>query len=193
MESGRIASLRGSNDNQPSRRSGWVFRKLWPRDAEAYAAHLRRLDPPQRAFRFGRAIADEWVGGYVAGTDWFRSAILGCWVAGELRGVGEIKMLDRAWPRAAEAALSVERAFEARGIGTVLFMRGLLIARNRGISRVTMLCSAENLRVQRIIRKVQPNLAFNGDQIECEIGLEPPNALSIAAELYDDGCALALS
>jgi len=109
MESDLIASPRGSNDNQQNPRSGWVFRKLWPRDAEAHAAHLRRLDPAERSLRFGRAVADEWLVRYVASTDWFRSVILGCWVTGKLRGVGEIKMLDRAWPRAAEAALSVER------------------------------------------------------------------------------------
>lgn len=62
-----------------------------------------------------------------------------------------------------------------------------------GVARVSMMYSPENLRVQRIIRKVHPNVAFSGDQIECEIALAPPDALSIAAELCDDGCALALS
>ncbi len=193
MQSDPVSSHRGTNDNRRSPRSGWVFRKLWRQDAGALTAHLLRLDREQRAFRFGRAVADEWIERYGAGTDWMRSVILGCWIAGKLRGVGELKMLDQSWPRSAEAALSVERAFEARGIGTELFHRGLLIARNRGIARVSMLCQPENLRVRRIVRKVQPTLAFSGDQIECEIRIKPADALSIAAELYDDGCALALS
>ena len=193
MEIDALTSPRGSNDNQPSPRSGWVFRKLWPQDAEAFGAHLLRLDPQQRSFRFGRAVADEWVARYAASTDWFRSVTLGCWIGGELRGAGELKALGRAWPPMAEAALSVERAFEGRGIGTALFQRGLVIARNRGIARVSMLCLPENLRIQRIVRKVQPKLVFSGDQIECQLGLAPPDALSIATEIYDEGCGLALS
>jgi len=193
MEINALASPQGSNDNRPGPRVAWVFRKLWAHHVDALAAHLLRLDAQQRAFRFGRAVADEWVARYAKDTDWFRSVILGCWIAGELRGVAEIKGLDQAWPRAAEAALSVERAFEGRGIGTALFHRGLGIARNRGIARVSMLCLPENLRVQRIVRKVEPKLVYNGDLIECEIRLAPLDALSIAAELYDEGCGFALS
>lgn len=194
MQNDFIASPPGSNDNRPDPRSGWVFRKLWQQDAAALGAHLLRLDREQRGFRFGRAVADEWVARYAASTDWTRSVVLGCWIAGELRGVGEIKMLDEPEPSpTAEAALSVERRFEGRGIGTALFHRGLLIARNRGVRRLTMLCMPENERVQRIIRKVRPTLTLGRGQIECQIDLEPANALSIAAELYDDGCALTLS
>ena len=68
-----LPSPLGSNDNRPSPRSGWVFRKLWPQDADALAAHLLRLDPEQRAFRFGHMVADEWIVRYCAGTDWVRS------------------------------------------------------------------------------------------------------------------------
>jgi GNAT superfamily N-acetyltransferase len=185
-----FADLRSSNDNQPGSRLGWVFRKLWPHDAGALTAHLLRLDPQQRAFRFGHVVADEWIRRYCASTDWFRSVTLGCWIAGELRGVMELKMPDQVWPRSAEAALSVEHAFESRGIGTELLHRGLLIARNRGIARVCILCLPENDRVQRIARKLQPRVTYSGDQIECEIALMPPDPLSIAAEIYDDGCAL---
>jgi RimJ/RimL family protein N-acetyltransferase len=193
MQVDAIASPPGSNDNRPGPRSRWVFRKLWPQDADALAGHLLRLDPQQRAFRFGHAVADEWILGYCASTDWTRSVTLGCWIAGELRGVAELKILDRVWPVRAEAAFSVERAFEARGIGTELFHRGLLIARNRGIARAYMLCLPENQRVQHMVRKMQPSVSHGADQIECEIALDPPDALSLAAEFYDDGCALVLS
>jgi len=186
-------NLRGLNDNQPGSRSGWVFRKLWPQDANALSAHLLRLAPEQRAFRFGHMVADEWIERYCASTDWFRSVTLGCWVAGELRGVMEFKILDDVWPRSAEAALSVERDFEARGIGTELLHRGLLIARNRGITRAYMLCLPENERVRRIVRDLRSSVSYGGDQIECEIALAPPDALSLAAEVCDDGCALVLS
>ena len=188
-----LPSPPGSNDNRPSPRSGWVFRKLWPQDADAHTTHLLRLDPEQRAFRFGHVVGDEWIARYCASTDWARSLTLGCWIAGDLRGVMELKMVDPVWPRHAEVALSVEHAFEGRGIGTELFQRGLLIARNRGISRIHMLCLPENHRVQRIVRKLRPRVAQSGDQLECEIDLTLPNPLSLAAEVCDDGYALVLS
>jgi GNAT superfamily N-acetyltransferase len=173
-------SLRGSNDNEPSPRLGRVFRKLWPRDAGAFTAHLLRLDPEQRALRFGHGTR----------TDWVRSVTLGCWIAGDLRGVMELKRLGPFWSRSAEIALSVERAFESRGIGTELLKRGLVIARNRGIASAHMLCLPENHGVRRIVRALQPQLTFTGDQIECEIELDPPDPLSVTAEFCDDGCAL---
>jgi hypothetical protein len=77
MRTDLLSSPRSSNDNEPSPRAGWVFRKLWPQDADALAAHLLRLDPEQRAFRFGRGVADEWIRRYCAGTDWVRSVTLG--------------------------------------------------------------------------------------------------------------------
>jgi GNAT superfamily N-acetyltransferase len=107
--------------------------------------------------------------------------------------VAELKILEPVWPRSAEAAISVERAFEGRGIGTELLHRMLPIARNRGITRAQMLCLPENHRVQRIVRKLQPKVSHGADQIECEIALTPPDPLSIAAEICDDGCALMLS
>jgi RimJ/RimL family protein N-acetyltransferase len=193
MQIDPLPSPPGSNDNRPSPRSGWVFRKLWPQDADALAAHLLRLEPEQRAFRFGHMVADEWIVRYCANTDWVRSVTLGCWVAGDLRGVMELKTVGRVWQGHAEVALSVERAFEGRGIGTELFHRGSLIARNRGISRIYMLCLPENHRVQKIARKLQPQVAQSSGQIECEIVLTPPDPLSLAAEFCDDGCALVLS
>ena len=193
MQIDPLASLQGSNDNQASLRSGWVFRKLWPQDAEAFRTHLLRLDAGQRACRFGHAVADERIVQYCASTDWIRSVTLGCWIAGELRGVAELKILDTVWPRWAEVALSVERTFEARGIGTELFRRVVLVARNRGINRAYLLCLPENQRVQRIVRKLRPMLIHDGDQIECEIELSLPDPLSVAAELCDDGWALVLS
>jgi RimJ/RimL family protein N-acetyltransferase len=184
------ASPKGSNDNVPGSRARWVFRKLWPRDAGALTIHLLRLDTEQRAFRFGYAVSDAWIEAYCAGTDWTRSVTLGCWIAGELRGVAELKLLDRGWPPSAEAALSVDRAFESRGMGTELCRRGLVIARNRGVSRVFMLCLPENRRIRRLIARFNPKYSFNGDQVDCEIALRPADGLSIAAELCDDGCAL---
>jgi GNAT superfamily N-acetyltransferase len=181
--------IAGSRENQSTTRSRWIFRKLWPHDGAQFRDHLLRLDPDERACRFGHAVADEWIAAYCEGTDWIRSITLGCWVEGDLRGVGELKMLDRARPSMAEFALSVEGAFDSSGIGSELLRRLVLVARNRGIARGYLLCLPVNRRIQRIVRKLNPALAHHGDQIECELALALPTALTIGQEIYDDGCA----
>jgi GNAT superfamily N-acetyltransferase len=184
------SSLQRSSETPRTSSSETLFRKLWPQDAADFRDHLLRLDPEERVCRFGRAVGDDWIATYCAGTDWMRSITLGCWIAGALRGVGELKLLDGTWPRMAEFALTVERAFDSHGIGSELLRRLVLVARNRGIARGYMLCLPQNQRIQRIVRKLNPALAYHGDQIECELALALPNPLTIGEEIYDDGCAM---
>ena len=184
------SGLQGSSETSRSSSSETLFRKLWPQDAADFRDHLLRLDPEERVCRFGRAVGDDWIAAYCAGTDWMRSITLGCWIAGALRGVSELKRLDGTWPRMAEFALTVERAFDSHGIGSELLRRLVLVARNRGIARGYMLCLPQNQRIQRIVRKLNPALAYHGDQIECELALALPNALTLGEEIYDDGCAM---
>jgi RimJ/RimL family protein N-acetyltransferase len=163
-----------------------IFRKLWPGESTLLRDHLTRLDLEDRLLRFGHAVSDERIAGYCASTDWLRTVVLSAWIAGTMRAVGELKILDGEWPPSAELALSVERRFDGHGIGSELFRRSLVVARNRGIRRVYMLCLSENDRMLRIARKAVPDLRFSGDQIEVEIVLAPPTPLSLSGELYDD-------
>ena len=44
---------------------GGVIRKLWISEADLYRDHLLRLDGESRRNRFGGAVADEFIRGYV--------------------------------------------------------------------------------------------------------------------------------
>ncbi|WP_034592342.1 GNAT family N-acetyltransferase, partial [Hamadaea tsunoensis] len=55
---------------------------------------------------------------------------------------------------ALEAALLVEDAYQRRGIGTALFARLLGSAREQGHDTVVLHTSAENLAIQRMIRRL---------------------------------------
>jgi len=55
---------------------------------------------------------------------------------------------------AMEAALLVEDAYQRRGIGTALFARLLGSAREQGHDTVVLHTSAENLAIQRMIRRL---------------------------------------
>ena len=175
-----------ANDAAPRVIARPIYRKLWPGESDLLRGHLTRLDSEERTFRFGHAVSDQRIADYCASTDWLGTVVLSAWVGGTMRGAGELKVIEGSWPRAAELALSVERRFDGHGIGTEIFRRLLVIARNRGIARIVVLCLAENDRMRRIASKAVPALRFLGDQIEAEIALAPATPLSLGDELYND-------
>ncbi|MGE5203406.1 MAG: GNAT family N-acetyltransferase [Acidobacteriota bacterium] len=175
-----------ANDDLPVKSLPPIFRKLWRGESTLLRDHLTRLDVEGRLFRFGHAVSDERIDDYCASTDWRTSVVLSAWIGGTMRAAGELKILKGSWPPSAEVALSVERHFDSHGIGSELFRRLLVVARNRGIRRIYMLCLSENDRMLRIARKAIPDLRIGGDQIEGEIDLAPPTLLSLGDELYND-------
>jgi RimJ/RimL family protein N-acetyltransferase len=150
------------------------FRRLAPGErGTVLPAHFLRLDAEDRRLRFGGHTGEERIRAYCARLDHHPgSVILGCFVAGELRAVGELKPIGAAWPPAAELAVSVERPFRGRGLGTELCRRLVVRARNRFVARVHMLCLLDNRPVQRIARGLGGALSFH--QGEAEAQLQPP-------------------
>jgi GNAT superfamily N-acetyltransferase len=59
----------------------------------------------------------------------------------------------RACDDVAEFALSVDREWRGRGVGSALFDRAVLWARNRGIRQAIVYCLNENQATRHIVRK----------------------------------------
>lgn len=167
-----------------------LVRKLGRSDTSLLRDHLLRLDPPDRRLRFQGAVSDARIEDYAAGIDWDEAVLLGAFVAGRLRGVAELAIVRRGWPREAEAAFSIESAFQNRGIGTALLRRLMLIARNRGIGRMHMICLIENRRMQRLARKCGCRLSFEADEVTARVDPPLPSTASLLLEAADDGLAL---
>src|SRR5215467_13084443 len=94
--------------------TGGAVRKLWVGETELYRQHLLRLDAESRRNRFGGAVSDEFIehGEPSALGD---AVIYGFFVDGIVRGAAELRLLER--PGEAEAALSIERSWQSRGVG----------------------------------------------------------------------------
>jgi ribosomal protein S18 acetylase RimI-like enzyme len=107
-----------------------VIRRLWAGERDLVRDHLLRLDPEDRQLRFGGHASNAHVAGYCEGLDWSRGLVLGYVVAGQVRGLGELKLIENVPARAAELPASVERPFQNRGIGTALLTRLVTAARN---------------------------------------------------------------
>jgi RimJ/RimL family protein N-acetyltransferase len=168
-----------------------TFRRLAANEHEDLLRHLLRLDAEDRRLRFGGYVGEERLRAYCSRLNQYPgSVVLGCFIAGELRGVGELKPIKGTWPRAAELAVSVEAPFRGRGLGTELCRRLLVRARNRFITRLYMLCLSDNRPVQGMARRLGGALAFYPGEVEAEIGLPWPEPLSMAEEWLDEAPAL---
>ena len=166
------------------------FRRLWWYERGLFARHLLRLTRDDRYLRFGGHMSDSALAAYAQGSDWPRHVLLGAFVDGELRGVGECRFLERAWPAEAELAFSVEAPWQGQGLGTELFRRLLTFARNRGVQRVYVTTLRENAPMRRIARRFGMVMARAEDELEGRLELLWPTGLSVAEEAVDQGQAL---
>ena len=106
-----------------------------------------------------------------------------------LRGAAELRLLEH--PGEAEAALSIERGWQSRGVGSALFERVLLVARNRQIERLHVLCLAENWRMQQLALKFHAQLSFQSGGAIGKLKAARPTPISTVRELAADSSDLA--
>lgn len=166
--------------------SSGSYRKLWPKEAEKFRDHLLRLDKASRRMRFAHGVSDNFVEDYAGGMGDLGSIVFAYIEDGEVRGAAELKKLGDTWGQEAEAAFSVEAAYQEQGIGSELMGRVIRAARNRGVQHIYMSCLAENAKMQAIARKYEAELRFEYGEVVGEIVPQEPNYFSLLAEAVDD-------
>jgi GNAT superfamily N-acetyltransferase len=167
------------------------IRKLWMGETDIYRDHLLRLDAGSRRSRFGGGVSDEFIRTYVAMANSLDSVIHGFFVAGVLRGTGELRPLGPAFVQEAEAAFSIETPWQSHGVGTVLLGRALLAARNRGFKLLHMACLADNRRMQQLALKFDAELTFDFGSVVGEVEAAHPTPMSVMREFVADSAGFA--
>lgn len=167
-----------------------LIRKLWFGETERFREHLLRLDPESRANRFGTPVTDYFIDRYAARALSTDAIVHGYFVDGVLRGCAELRGLNTLAPCAAEAAFSIEKAFQNNGVGSLLMGRTILTARNRGIRKLYMNCLSHNHPMQAIARKYHADLKFEAGDVVAEIANARPDPLSLLREFVADGCGI---
>lgn len=161
-----------------------TYRKLLRPDAAALRAHLTRLPAEDLRARF-LGVADRKVAQrHVAGIDWDRVVLVGGWRGETLRAVGELHRGPGA-PEA-EAAITVEPAWQNRGVGGELLRRLVTAARNRGVRRVRLFCLADNARIRRIAARLGGALVEDGGQADATLEPLPATYATLLAESVED-------
>jgi RimJ/RimL family protein N-acetyltransferase len=163
-----------------------TFRKLLPTETLAFRDHLLRLDSDSRRLRFAHTVSDTFLEDYAARMSDMGSIVFAYVDGTEVHGAAELRKLGDRWGDEAEAAFSVEKEFQAHGLGTELMGRVIRSARNRGIHRLYMSCLAENSKMQAIARKHEADLKFEYGEVIGEILPATPNYFSMLAEAVDD-------
>ncbi|HXF54697.1 MAG TPA: GNAT family N-acetyltransferase [Hyphomicrobiaceae bacterium] len=172
---------------------GGSIRKLWPTETHLFRDHLLRLDKESRRMRFAHGVSDSFIEEYALRMSEMGGIVYAYLDGGRARAVAELRKLGDIWGQEAEAAFSVERAYQDMGIGTELMGRVIRAARNRGVQRLYMSCLAENRRMQAIARKYEADLRFEYGEVVGEIVALEPNYFSILAEAVEDRVGFVLA
>lgn len=172
---------------------GGSVRKLWPTEQDKFRDHLLRLDKESRRMRFAHAVSDAFIIEYASRMHEMGSIVYGFLEGGQLRAAAELRKLSNIWGEEAEAAFSVETAWQDNGIGTDLMGRVIRAARNRGIKRLYMSCLAENAKMQAIARKHEAVLRFEYGDVIGEIVPDYPDYFSVLAEEVEDRMGLMMA
>ncbi len=172
---------------------GGSIRKLWPTDTDKFRDHLLRLDKESRRMRFAHVVSDHFIIDYASRMHEMGSIVYGFLDGGQLRAAAELRKLGSTWDQEAEAAFSVERAWQDQGLGSTLMGRVIRAARNRGIRRLYMSCLTENGKMQAIARKHSAVLRFEYGEAIGEIVPQVPDYFTVLAEEVDDRMGLMLA
>ncbi|MGQ0674320.1 MAG: GNAT family N-acetyltransferase [Hyphomicrobium sp.] len=165
---------------------GGNIRKLRPTEADRFRDHLLRLDKASRRMRFAHGVSDSFIEDYAARMGEMGGVVFACFEGEDIRATAELKKLGDTWGREAEAAFSVEAAYQDQGLGTELMGRVIRSARNRGVQLLFMSCLAENAKMQAIARKHEAELRFEYGEVIGEIVPQEPDYFSILAEQFED-------
>ena len=163
-----------------------VYRKLHGSEREAFRDHLLRLDVESRRLRFGHPVPDSFVRQYAEHTPWTGCVIHGFFSDDALRGTAELRPFGNLIPDKAEAAFSVEKPWQGKGIGKELLRRLVLSARNRGIKELTMYWLPENNRMRALAQQGNAQIAWDAGEVTGTVTPPSPTGLSFLREVFED-------
>lgn len=166
-----------------------VTRILLPTEFAKLRDHLLRLDPEDRQRRFAGQLSDGAVAAHIEAIDRFRAMVVAYVEDGQVRGAAELLRFAAPAGTQAELAVTVEKSWQDRGIGTTLLRQALTLARNRGLEQVMMVCLAENGRMRHLADKFHGKLLDLGGEVEANVPLLAPDALSLWQEAVDQSQA----
>lgn len=187
--------LDASASHRPARLAEGEIRKLLPAERQLLVEHLLRLDPLSRFMRFGGVVSDAAIARHATRLMSGDAIALGYFVDGEPRAVAELHPLPRrpGKPSAGEAAFSVERAWQGRGIGSALMRYLVLLAQNRGIEELQVVFLPNNAPMKHLAVHHAANFSVDDEEVIGTLKAPHATVFSRLRELMGDVFAVCSS
>lgn len=164
-----------------------VYRKLIMPELPSYCEHLLRLDPRDRRARFLMPSSDEVIRKHCRSLDLPWTILIGAFKNGSIQGAVELVGSPLDGMEQVELAVSVERSFQNTGAGTELVRQAVLVAQNRQIRRIKMICLKENRRMQSICKKLHGLLDYDEADVMCDLKVAAATRQTLWQEQLEQG------
>ncbi len=155
------------------------------------AGHLMALDANDRYLRFGYPATDEQITRYTDALDFERDEIFGIYNRRlELVAVAHLALVGNSDCRnCAEFGVSVLASARACGLGTRLFERAVMHARNAGVEMLFIHALSENVAMLKIARNAGALVERSGSETEAFLVLPAADLDSRVTEFIEEQIA----
>jgi GNAT superfamily N-acetyltransferase len=144
--------------------------------------HFDELDDEDVRLRFGSLLNRDARHAYADSLNFERDAVFGVYTDQlTLLGIAHLACFDGA----AELGLSVLSGHRGHGIGTALFNRAAMHARNLQIVELFMNCLAQNRAIMHIARKAGMRIVIDHAGVDAYLQLPPGNPLTFGREMAE--------
>ena len=161
-----------------------LVRELHAGHREKIRSHLLNLSDQDRSMRFGMHTRDEVIEKYVANLNFNADALFGVFDHGlKLIGFAHLAypLLNGKHPTA-EFGVSVNEEGRGKGIGSALFKRAAIHARNTKIEILYVHCLSTNKVMMHIAKKAGMAVEFSYGEADAYLRLPKPTSASIIKE-----------
>ena len=159
---------------------------LNPSHRELLKRHFDELADEDVHLRFGSTINRDARHAYVDNLNFDRDTLFGVYADDlSLLGVAHLACLDGA----AELGVSVLAPYRGHGIGTALFQRATIRARNLQISQLFMNFLAQNGAIMHIARKAGMRIVIDHSGADAYLQLPPGNPMTFGQEVAEQDLA----
>lgn len=169
---------------------GWTrayFRRLFPWEADRYAAHLKALTPQGRRWRFGGMVSDDVLDAHAARAI-ETGHVEGCILDGRL--IGAFELFVDPLRGDAQVALSVDPAHDGDGLGTELMARARSRASLMGAAGIELQMQGDNAAMIALARRVGGPISRNGAELGAAVAVPRPDLRRLPLALALEGASL---
>ena len=169
---------------------GWTrghFRRLFPWDADHYAAHLKALSPDGRRRRFCGMVNDDVLDAHAVRAI-ETGHVEGCFLDGGLIGAFELFVDPQCGH--AQVALSVDPEHDGDGLGTELMVRARSRASLLGATGIELQIQGDNAAMIAVARGAGAPMCRNGTELEATLTVPRRDLVRLPFALAQDEARL---